>query len=158
MENLRSGDIVNDQTQHNHPPRCCCISINDEQFGTYRTDPCPMCIEHGELAQLAEWKPEYPGQPEPQYPCCHQTIGRPHTDYCRTGADVNPMTEIEVTGVVSSARFQTDTLCPHCSAPMVELHVGGIHDGGVVELPDLTICLDCGNPAEAVRLWRAQQP
>ena len=74
---------VNDQTQHNHPPRCCCISINDEQFGTYRTDKCPMCIEHGELAQLAEWKPEYPGQPEPQYPCCHQTIGRPHTDYCR---------------------------------------------------------------------------
>jgi hypothetical protein len=42
-----------------------------------------MCIEHGELAQLAEWKPEYPGQPEPQCPSCHTTDGHPHTDYCR---------------------------------------------------------------------------
>ena len=56
--------------RHNHPPRCCCISINDEDFSTYRTDRCPLCPEHGELV---------PGVECPQ---CHQPAGRPHTDFC----------------------------------------------------------------------------
>ena len=68
--------------EHNHPPRCCC-HYSAEAITADDVTVCPMCIEHGELAQLAKRTPEYPGQPEPQYPCCHQTIGRPHTDYCR---------------------------------------------------------------------------
>ena len=72
----------NKQTQHNHPPRCCC-HYSAEAITADDVTICPMCTEHGELAQLAKRTPEYPGQPEPQYPCCHQTIGRPHTDYCR---------------------------------------------------------------------------
>lgn len=49
-------------SRHNHQPRCCC--------GPAKADPCPACPQHGQLA---------PGVECPQ---CHQTAGRPHTEYC----------------------------------------------------------------------------
>jgi hypothetical protein len=58
--------------QHNHPPRCCCVAgwIDEPD------DPCRLCPEHGELAQL--------GNPQPgECPLCHSEIGKQHTDYCR---------------------------------------------------------------------------
>lgn len=98
-------------TTHNHPPRCCCAFARD--VDAYEpTTPCPLCPEHGELAQLGNdnppnaipanvtwhrtsehdahetWRcqPELcgsqPTQYPAEYPCCHQLAGRPHTDYC----------------------------------------------------------------------------
>lgn len=77
---------------HNHPPRCCCISGWVDRPDT----PCPLCPEHGELAQLSNDKPPnaIPANVTPrtdyEYTCCHQLIGRPHTDYCPTGRGITP--------------------------------------------------------------------
>ena len=49
--------------RHNHAPHCCCHLELDQ-------GRCPVCPDHGDLADQAE------------YPCCHQLEGRPHTDYC----------------------------------------------------------------------------
>jgi hypothetical protein len=79
---------------HNHPPRCCCIQLHDSQ--RLSTDLCPLCPEHGELAQLSNSESRcicrphlIPGTTDQdcpvhrtEYPCCHQLAGRPHTDYC----------------------------------------------------------------------------
>lgn len=65
---------MNDDTiQHNHPPRCCCSSLD---IGTMRErlDHCPLCPAHGELAQLGNG----------ECPSCHQLPGRPPTEYCQT--------------------------------------------------------------------------
>lgn len=58
--------------EHNHPPRCCC-DIPPGDMDPADADPtylCPACPDHGQLAQGVEC------------PQCHQTAGRPHTDYC----------------------------------------------------------------------------
>jgi hypothetical protein len=68
-------------TAHNHPPRCCCIQLHDSQ--RLSTDLCPLCPEHGELAQLSNG----------ECPNCHQLPGRPHTEFCQLGA---PLSGIEV--------------------------------------------------------------
>jgi hypothetical protein len=82
-------------TAHNHPPLCCCIP---DKGPLGPGDRCPLCPEHGELAQLANQCTcgtpglNYEGPQrdcpihgeaiEGEYPCCHQLVGRPHTDYC----------------------------------------------------------------------------
>lgn len=69
---------------HNHPPRCCCES----QPGGAMINTCPQCHEHGELAQLGNDNSpnSIPANVTPhtdyEYACCHQLVGRPHTDYC----------------------------------------------------------------------------
>lgn len=76
---------------HNHPARCCC-SLSDDPIGVRPV--CPVCVEHGELAQLgkhtiervAELLDVPPGllvRTDLEYACCHQLVGRPHTDYCQ---------------------------------------------------------------------------
>src|SRR5688500_5294495 len=68
---------------HNHPPRCCCAFARD--VDAYEpTTPCALCPEHGELAQLGDIESP-PITAVTEYPCCHQLVGRPHTDYCRAG-------------------------------------------------------------------------
>lgn len=79
---------------HNHPARCCC-SLPDDPIGVRPV--CPVCVEHGELAQLgkltiervAELLDVPPGllvRTDLEYACCHQLVGRPHTDYCQEAA------------------------------------------------------------------------
>jgi hypothetical protein len=68
--------------EHNHPPRCCCIS----GWVDKPDRPCPLCIVHGELAQLSN------PNSTAEYPCCHQLVGRPHTDYCDVGRPSQPIT------------------------------------------------------------------
>ena len=43
-----------DTTKHNHPPRCCCPPGPIQPLGEPPEGPdeCPLCPEHGELAQL----------------------------------------------------------------------------------------------------------
>lgn len=93
---------------HNHPPRCCCISGWVDKPDT----PCPLCPEHGELAQLGntcvvesarihstdqhgnahltfgEGLTLDPYTERPECSNCHQPQGRPHTEYCGTGGIV----------------------------------------------------------------------
>lgn len=83
---------------HNHPPRCCCEIANDETAVRGRLVDCPLCPEHGELAQLSNTNPpnDIPANVTPrtdyEYACCHQLVGRPHTDYCpsRHGQQQSP--------------------------------------------------------------------
>lgn len=65
-------------TGHNHPPRCCCIDpqTNEMSDATKAAFGCPLCPDHGELAQLANT----------ECPSCHQLPGRPPTDYCQMPA------------------------------------------------------------------------
>lgn len=83
-----------DEYAHNHPPHCCC---GVREFA--RPAPgyeCPLCPEHGELAQLGDDNPPntIPANVTPrtdyEYSCCHQLVGRPHTDYCPTGRGITP--------------------------------------------------------------------
>ena len=53
------------------------IRVSTEDDGTI--------VATARLGSLAT-EPEYPGQPEPRYPCCGQLAGRPPTDYCPTPA------------------------------------------------------------------------
>lgn len=40
-----------DEINHNHPPLCCCPDLRTD----YRPSTiCPLCPEHGELAQLSK--------------------------------------------------------------------------------------------------------
>ena len=84
-------------TAHNHPPRCCCGYSDCCGW----TDPsphigtCPLCPEHGELAQLA-------GEPQPgECPICHQPIGREHTDYCRLTGPVSALPILDLDSFTS---------------------------------------------------------
>ena len=63
--------------EHNHPPRCCCISASEQPalVNPGQSLPCPACPEHGELAPAIEC------------PQCHQPIGRPHTEFCTLAPD-----------------------------------------------------------------------
>lgn len=64
-------------TAHNHAPCCCCPTLTELGVMTIREqDACPLCVEHGELAQLAE----------PECPSCHTVAGHPHTEYCQLSA------------------------------------------------------------------------
>jgi len=63
---------------------------------------------------------------------------------------------IYVYPVVQSAQVDTAYTCDSCGALMVRLSVGGLHDLGAVQLPDILICPDCLDPARAVDEWRAK--
>lgn len=41
-----------DEITHNHPPLCCCPDPRPRTG--YRPLICPLCPEHGELAQLSK--------------------------------------------------------------------------------------------------------
>jgi len=86
---------------HNHPPRCCCPDQIDHDAGTYAVAVCPLCTEHGELAQLAEPQPG-------ECPVCHSEIGKQHTDYCRFTGIVSelPMLDLD--------QFRTQTGAETC--------------------------------------------
>lgn len=60
-------------TGHNHPPRCCCFWPPQAQPPS-DSSTCRQCPQHGELAQLGNT----------ECPSCHQTNGRPPTDYCQS--------------------------------------------------------------------------
>jgi hypothetical protein len=88
---------------HNHPPRCCCERYS---YGTTQAlRNCPLCTEHGELAQLA--------QPQPgECPLCHSEIGKQHTDYCRfTGT-------VEALPILNLDDFHTQTSNPISLGPL----------------------------------------
>lgn len=75
-----------DEYAHNHPPRCCC-ALPDDPVGVHTR--CELCPEHGELAQLGNSNPAnaIPAGvviADLAYSCCHQLVGRPHTEYCPT--------------------------------------------------------------------------
>ena len=56
---------------------------------------CPVCPEHGDLAQLA-------GEPQPgECPICHQPIGREHTDYCRLTGPVSALPILDLDSFTS---------------------------------------------------------
>lgn len=59
-------------TGHNHPPRCCCDPDNP-----LRQLHCPLCPEHGELAQLGDQECT---SCHAHAPNAQQIV---HTDYCR---------------------------------------------------------------------------
>lgn len=124
-------------TIHNHPPRCCCEipdghAIADLRDGTPGpNDRCPLCPEHGDLAQLDESDTttvirfdgvtdEIPGE----CPICHSLIGKQHTDYCR------------FTGVVSmsarlpqsiAAHFVTHVIQPATTTSQPDTHTRSLH-------------------------------
>lgn len=64
--------------------------------------------------------------------------------------------QLWVLPVVSGAEVCTGTFCPSCSAVMVKLTIGGLHDQGAVTLPDILCCPDCFDPQQVVAEWRTQ--
>lgn len=58
--------------------------------------------------------------------------------------------------VVTGAEVDTATFCPDCSALMVRLTIGGLHDTGVADLPPILICPDCFDVQRVVAEWRAK--
>lgn len=61
-----------------------------------------------------------------------------------------------VSPVVSGAEVDPTETCTSCSALMVRLSIGGLHDGGVIDLPPILLCPDCFSPERAVAEWRKQ--
>lgn len=61
-----------------------------------------------------------------------------------------------VAPVVSGAEVDPTETCTNCAALMVRLHIGGLHEGGVIDLPPILICPDCYDPKQTVAEWRAK--
>jgi len=100
---------------HNHPPRCCCITSAEQPAAVNPggTIACPLCPEHGELAQLAEPQPG-------ECPVCHSEIGKQHTDYCRFFGIVSPITASLPIEVITDATLRSAT--PDGRLSLTDLH------------------------------------
>jgi len=61
-----------------------------------------------------------------------------------------------VSPVVSGAEVDPNETCTSCAALMVRLSIGGLSDGGVLDLPPILLCPDCYNPQQVVAEWRAK--
>jgi hypothetical protein len=146
---------------HNHPPNCCCWVDDTEEVRR-----CPLCPEHGELAQLNDPRPG-------ECPICHSQIGRQHTEYCRfigrvsamtaalpppmTGLHTQtsqPRTEIRVRQPDGTTRPATrdDTLdligIPPCTCPPAQIVGSGGDTIDQAEAPD---CPRHGEPGPEIR-------
>jgi hypothetical protein len=101
---------------HNHPPRCCCQF--EYRQGALVEAPCPLCPEHGELAQLA--------QPQPgECPICHSEIGKQHTDYCRFTGIVTALPILDL----DQFRTQTSTPTTHARTELTTTPPAGVPTG-----------------------------
>lgn len=71
---------------HNHPPRCCCEIPDGHTVADFRNntpgpqDRCPLCPEHGELAQLDNDKP--PNAIPANVTCGHRNLAATSQDPC----------------------------------------------------------------------------
>lgn len=139
---------------HNHPPRCCCF-LNPP---TTDDHICPLCPEHGELAQLGN---DNSPRTIRIYACCNQLVGRPHTDYCPTGrggmwatqatqpttVTSTPPTQVRMPDGSTRPATRDDHLdllgVPRCTCPPAQIVGSG---GDTIDQSDDPACPRHGEP------------
>lgn len=61
---------------------------------------------------------------------------------------------VEVWPEINWGRTQVG-VCACCKGPLFTLTACGLHPGGVVELPEITYCLDCDTVGAVIDRWVA---